>query len=111
MGILEYLSQTNHNTDFLSDEDKFKFIDDLSFLEILNLISQGLCSYNFQAHVPSDISADHNQYLPPNNFQTQDNLNRISEWTDPNQMQLNSAKSKYMVINLLIIINTIQDCV
>ena len=99
MGILEYLSQTNHNTDFLSDEDKFKFIDDLSFLEILNLISQGLCSYNFQAHVPSDISADHNQYLPPNNFQTQDNLNRISEWTDQNQMQLNSAKSKYMVIN------------
>ena len=31
MGILEYLSQTNNNTDFISDELKFKFIDDLSF--------------------------------------------------------------------------------
>ena len=46
MGILEYLSQTNNNTDFLADEDKFKFIDDLSFLEIINLI--GLSSFNLK---------------------------------------------------------------
>ena len=32
MGILEYLSQTNGNTDFLNCEDKFKFIDDLSVI-------------------------------------------------------------------------------
>ena len=63
MGILEYLSQTNHNTDFLSEDLKFKFIDDLSFLEILNLISQGLCSFNFKSQIPSDIS-EHNQFYP-----------------------------------------------
>ena len=34
MGILEYLSQTNDNNDFLDDDDKFKFIGDLSILEI-----------------------------------------------------------------------------
>ena len=28
MGILEYLSQTNKNTDFIEPDDKFKFIDD-----------------------------------------------------------------------------------
>ena len=27
-GILEYLSQTNHKTDFIDPDDKFKFIDD-----------------------------------------------------------------------------------
>ena len=98
-GILEYLAQTNHNTDFLSDEDKFKFIDDLSFLEILNLICQGLCSYNFKNHVASDISNEHNQFLPTQNFNTQSYLDNISEWTDDNLMKLNREKSKYMVIN------------
>ena len=70
MGILEYLAQTNHNTDFLSDEDKFKFIDDLC---------QGLSSYNFKNHVASDISNEHNQFLPTYNFHTQSYLNNISE--------------------------------
>ena len=99
MGILEYLAQTNDNTDFLNDEDKFKFIDDLSFLEFLNLISQGLSSYNFKQHVASDVSIDHNQFLPQSNILSQGYLNNISEWTDRNLMKLNTSKSKYMVIN------------
>ena len=45
LGIEEYLSQSNDNTDFLDPEDKYKFIDDLSLLEIINLISIGLSSY------------------------------------------------------------------
>ena len=96
MGILEYLSQTNNNTDFLSDDLKFKFIDDLSFLEILNLISLGLCSYNFKHQVASDIST---QFLPPENLETQTNLEKISIWTHKNLMQLNTDKSKYMIFN------------
>ena len=32
-GILEYLSQSNDNTDFISNNNKFGFIDDLSILE------------------------------------------------------------------------------
>ena len=35
LGIEEYLSQTNGNTDFLEDDEKYKFIDDLSILELL----------------------------------------------------------------------------
>ena len=66
--VLEYLSQTKNSKDFTSDELKFKFIDDLSFLEILNLLSQGLCSFNMKFHVLSNIGSEHNQYLPPENF-------------------------------------------
>ena len=33
MGILEYLSQNNDCADFLEDEEKFKYIDDLSILQ------------------------------------------------------------------------------
>ena len=99
LGILEYLSQTNNNTDFVDVEDRFKFIDDLSVLDSINLISQGLSSYNFKQHVASDVNADHNQFLPSENFPSQKYLNNISDWTERNLMQLNADKSKYMVIN------------
>ena len=39
MEILDYLSQSNNNTDFIPVQEKFKFIDDSSTLEIINLIS------------------------------------------------------------------------
>ena len=70
MGILEYLSQTNDNVNFIPEEDRFKLIDDLSLLEIINLISLGLSSYNCRLHVSSDFNIEHNQYLPPQNIHT-----------------------------------------
>ena len=63
------------------------------------MISQGLSSYNFKQHVASDVSIDHNQFLPQSNILSQGYLNNISEWTDKNLMKLNTSKSKYMVIN------------
>ena len=94
MGILEYLSPTNNNADFLPDDERFKFIDDLSTLEIINLISVGLSSYNSKLHVPSDI-AEHNQFLPPANLKSQKYLDNLSKWTSENLMKLNQTKSKY----------------
>ena len=64
LGIEEYLSQNNDNVEFLPDDEKFKFIDDLSILEIINLLSIGLASYDYHSHVPSDITTD-NIYLEP----------------------------------------------
>ena len=98
LGILEYLSQTNKNTEFLSNEDKFKFIDDLSFLEIINLLIQGLKAYNVKSHVPSDININ-NQYLPSQDLSSQQSLEMISKWTEDNQMKLNSEKTNYMIFN------------
>ena len=54
-GILEYLSQSNDNTKFIDPKKKFKFIDDLSILELINLLSIGLSSYNFKKHIASDL--------------------------------------------------------
>ena len=86
-------------TDLIEDEDKYKFIDNLSVLDIINLVNQGISSYNFKSHVPSDISAVHNQFLPTSNFKSHKYLVNISEWTDQHLMKLNCDKSKYMVIN------------
>ena len=54
-GIWEYLSQSNDNVNCISESERFKFVDDLSFLEIINLLSVGIASYNVRAHVPSDV--------------------------------------------------------
>ena len=97
-GILEYISLSAGNLDFLSVEDAFKFIDDASFLEILNLLSIGLTSYDFNQHVASDIACE-NLYVPPENIESQAHLQKISEWTNDNEMKINSDKTKYMIVN------------
>ena len=39
LGILEYLSQSNNNV-----RNRFKFVDDLTVLEIVNLLTVGIIS-------------------------------------------------------------------
>ena len=78
--LLEYKSISNNNADHVSPDKKFKFVDDLSLLEKLNLILLGLCSYNFKNHVASDIGINQ-KYLPSEYIQSQQNLNEIEEWT------------------------------
>ena len=98
LGIEEYLSQSNNKPDFLKEDEKFQFIDDLSILEIVNLVSIGIASYNFKAHVTADIGIG-NKFLPPNNIQSQQYTQNIEQWTNQKQMKLNVEKSKIMVIN------------
>ena len=97
-GILEYLSQSNGNTDYVRNDRKFKFIDDLSILEMINILSIGITSYNFKIHVPSDILVG-GYYIPNENTQNQDYLNKISKWTSENKMELNQKKSQAMIFN------------
>ena len=71
------MSQTNFNTEYLTEEEKYKFVDDLSILEIVNLLSVGLCSYNVKAHVFSDITSE-TTFIPRENLKTQKDLNNKS---------------------------------
>ena len=98
LGIEEYLSQNNDNTDILDEDEKFKFIDDLSTLEIINLISIGLACYSYQNHVPSDI-ATNSLFLDPKNVKSQDYLRNIESWSESKQMKLNEKKTNYMIFN------------
>ena len=97
-GIIEYLSQTNDCADFLTNEEKYRFIDDLSIIEIINLISVGISSYNSKVQVPSDI-IEENTYIPPENITSQKSLDLIEQWTKNKKMKLNFRKSKYMTFN------------
>lgn len=98
LGILEYKSQSDDNTDFLDANEKYKYIDDLSILEVINLILNGISSYNVKQQVPSDIKIG-NKFIHSTHFQTQDHLNKISEWTKEKEMKLNCKKSNYMIFN------------
>ena len=98
LGQLEYISQSDDNVDFLNMEDKYKFIDDLSIIEVINLAMCGISGYNFKQHVASDIGS-HGQYLPIENVESQTHLDKIQHWTEEKMMALNKSKTKFMVIN------------
>ena len=98
IGNLEYLSQTNNNSDHIPSEDKWKWVDDLTAVEVINMINIGLSSYNFRQHVASDIPV-HGQYVDPQNLKTQKYIATLDAWSEENKMQLNKAKTKIMLIN------------
>ena len=98
LGILEYLSQSNNNADCVSSEDRFKFIDDLTILEIINLLTIGISCFNVKNQVPSDI-LENNQFIPSENLESQLFLEEIGLWTKNQKMKINNKKSKTMIFN------------
>ena len=98
IGLLEYLSQSNNSADCVNVEDRFKFVDDLTILEIVNLLTVGLTSYNLKDHIPSDLPT-HGQFIPAQNLKSQDWLNTIDDWTENQKMLINSKKTKTMLFN------------
>ena len=80
-GLQEYDSQSNDNSEFVPHNDKYKFVDDLSVLEIINLIAVGLSSYNFKQNVASDVGIGQ-LFIPSENIKTQKFMDNICEWTD-----------------------------
>jgi hypothetical protein len=98
LGLLEYLSQSNNNADCVEVRDRFKFIDDLSVLEIVNLLMVGITSFNLEQQIPTDIPT-HNQFIPPDNLASQDWLDQINKWTEDQLMIINEKKTKTMIFN------------
>ena len=97
LGQTEYLVQSNDNADCVEPEDRFKYIDDLSVLQLLCL-SGLLVDYDFTSHVASDVGTEQ-KFLPTENFDTQNYLNKISSWTDEHLMKLNAKKCEYMIFS------------
>ena len=98
LGLLLYDGNSNENANHVSPDMRFKFVDDLSILEKINLILAGLTNYNFRDHVASDIGVNQ-KFLSADNFETQASLNQIEKWTENNKMKLNTAKSNIMIFN------------
>ena len=97
-GVLSYMSQSNDNTDCVPEEDRFKYFDDATVLEVINLLNIGLCSYRVRESIPSHIP-DHNQIIPSEHLKSQKYLNLINQWTEKNLMELNEKKTKSIIFN------------
>ena len=80
IGNWEFDSQTNHNADCVPEEDRFKFVNDLSCLEIVNLVNIGLASHNFRQQVPNDVPV-HGQIIPNTHLKSQTYIEKIDQWT------------------------------
>ena len=98
LGIQEFLSQSNNNADCVDPEDRFKFVDDLTALEIINLLTIGITSFYFKQQVPNDIIQD-NHFIPPDNLNSQKYINEIESWTQNQKMKINTSKTKIMIFN------------
>ena len=97
LGNWEYISQTNNNANFIPEEDRYKFVDDLTVLEIINLLNIGLSSHNIKQHVPSDVP-DHGQWIDNMNLQSQEYLNQLNNWSEKHKMIISQTKTKAMII-------------
>ena len=97
-GLWEYLSQSNDNANSVDESERYKFVDDLTFLEIIHLLNVGLATYNVRQHVPSDLPT-HNQIVTADNLKSQNHLKVINEWTKKKKMKLNIKKTKNMIFN------------
>ena len=97
-GLWEYLAQSNNNADCVDPEYRFKFVDDLTVLEKINLLIIGLASFNTRVSVPSDIPS-HNQYIPAENLKSSEYIETIQNWTENQKMILNQKKTKVMIFN------------
>ena len=75
LGKIEYLVQSNDHANSVPPEDRFKYIDDLSILQLV-FLSGLLKQYNFQDHVASDIAVEE-KFISPDNLATQEEYKRI----------------------------------
>ena len=98
LGQLQYLSQSDKSGSCVPDSDRFKFIDDMSLLEIINLIACGLVNYDFIRHVASDIPTE-GKFLSTENCRSQDILDEVARWTENNKAKLNEKKTQVMIFN------------
>ena len=92
------MAQSNDNADMVSPEDRYKFVGDLTTLEIINLLLIAIFSYDLQAHVPSDIPV-HNKYIKKENLISQKIFGLINKWTKSKKMMLNMKKTKIIIFN------------
>ena len=97
MGVIMYLVQSNDNADVVDEDMRFKFVDDLSILELI-LLSSWLSEFNVKQQVANDIGVDE-YFISPENLKTQNYLDSIAEWTEENLMQINEKKSNYMLFS------------
>ena len=94
IGQAAYIVSSDDNADCVPEDDRHKYSDDLSILELV-MLANIPTEYNFLDHVASDIGVDQ-LFLPAQGLQTKINLDKIALWTQDNLMRLKESKTNYI---------------
>ena len=97
LGQLLYIGGSDDAAEEISDENKFKYVDDLELIELVSLAG-ALSEYDFSQHIASDVGT-HQQFLAPSTYTMQTTLNNLTQWTEENKMKINEEKSNFMVFS------------
>ena len=73
-------------------------MDDLSTLEVINLLTVGLSSLNMKSQVPMDIPV-HGQFIDGSNLKSHGYLDQLDQWSKNQKMKMNQKKAKAMIFN------------
>ena len=73
-------------------------MDDLTVLEVINLINIGITSHNIRQQVPNDLPT-HGQFIDSRNLKSKTYIYEITKWTENQQMIISEKKTKAMVVN------------
>ena len=72
IGLIEYMVQSNDNADCVDLDMRFKYVDDLTVLELV-LLTGLLTEYNFKQHIASDVGIDE-MFVPASSLSNQNVL-------------------------------------
>ena len=76
----------------LVTERKSAKINNLTCLEVLNLINIGIASHNFKQQVPNDIPT-HGQIIPSSHLKSQIYIDKINQWTKNQETIISGEKN------------------
>ena len=99
-GGLSFKVNSNDNADHVDEDLRFKFVDDLSTLEIVNLLATWISSFNVKVSVPNNLPL-HNQFIDAKHLKSQQYLDEIEKWTQSKKMILNVKKPKLWFLIIL----------
>ena len=94
-GQASYIISSDDNAYHVPEDDRYKYCDDLSMLELV-MLGDILMEYDMIQHVASDIKVGE-RFLDPQNCRTQENFNQVASWTSSNLMVLNEDKCDYQI--------------
>ena len=84
-----FLTASDDNASFVNQEDRYKYCDDLTIVELV-MLGEILTQYDSLNNV-------YQRFLPTQRLESQKNLDRISSWTKENLMELNESKTNYLI--------------
>ena len=77
LGQLLYIGGSDDSAREISDENKFKYVDDLEIIELVSLTG-ALTDYDFSQHIASDVGTQQ-KFLPPSAYTMQTTINKLTE--------------------------------